>query len=614
MTKIVQSSKFIVHSKNKQSTNYELITNNQTGQILVVVFVALGVVLFTVLSVVAGAQIYFQNAQYFSNAEKAAALAEAGIDKAITALNKTGGSYGGEQETILGDGSYSVTITTIDAGNKLIEATGYIPNKDKPKVKRTIKIVSSKGVGVAFVYGVQVGEGGLQLGNNNQVQGSIYSNGNITAGNNNTITGDAWVAGGPAGSADQQTDCEGVNCADFIFGKLVTGQLQLDTAQSFKPAATEKLNRIQIKIKKIGAPSDVTVRIMKDKDGKPDKNNVLATGTLFSSLVTTSYGWIEVTFDSTPSLTASNTYWLMVDTSNNSSNYWSWQNDLAQSYNRGSPAWSENWNTGNPAWMPIIGDLSFKTIMGGAITSFRAGNNSRVNGSVHANTIENLIIGADAYYKTIISSTVNGQSFPNSEDPPPKVFPISDANITDWQNQATTNGVVGGDITSCMTVLDAKKYVGNVTFDNNCVITVKSPVWITGNLTLNNRNTLRLDSSYGSSSGVIIVEGTVNLGNDNILQGSGQESSILMILSSYDSRTNGISAIKINNTGNSGVFYANKGIIEPGNNNQYKELTAWQIKLTNDTVINYETGLSSALFSSGPSGSFSLVKGTYQVK
>lgn len=586
----------------------------EKGQILVVVFVAMGVVLFTVLSIIAGAQIYFQNAAYSIDSEKAAALAEAGVDKAITALNKTGGNYGGEQETILGDGSYSMTITTKDAAAKLIEVTGYIPNKDKAKVKRTIKISASKGVGVAFVYGVQVGEGGLQLGNNNQVQGSIYSNGNITAGSNNTITGDAFVAGGPAGSPDQETDCEGSNCTDFIFGRSVAGLNQLDVAQSFKPSISEKLNKISIKLRKIGSPADVSVRIMKDKDGKPDKNNVLATGTLYASLVSSSFSFIDVTFNTTPNLTADTTYWIMIDTSENQSNHWSWQNDLAQSYTRGSPVWSSNWNTGNPTWTVIIGDLSFKTIMGGTVTSIRAGNNSRVNGDVHANTIENLTIGRDAYYKTIINSSVGGTSYPNSDDPPPKVFPISDANVLDWQNQATTNGVITGDISTCQSTLESRKYVGNVSFDNNCVVTVKSPVWITGNLTLNNRNTLKLDPSFGLSSGILIVDGVVNLGNDNILQGSGTGSSILMILSTYDSRSNGISAIKINNTGNSGVFYAHKGIIEPGNNNQYKELTAWQIKLTNDSVINYETGLSSTLFSSGPSGSYSLVKGTYQVK
>lgn len=594
----------------------------QKGEILVVVIAALGVVLFTVLFIIAGAQLYYQNAQYSQNAEQATALAEAGIDKAITALNKTGGSYSGEAETILTGGSYSVTVITKDAANKIIEATGYVPGKANAKAKRVVKIIASRGVGVAFVYGVQVGEGGLQLGNNNEVQGSIYSNGSITAGNNNTITGDAWVAGGPQGAPDQQTDCEGSNCTDFIFGTTASGLLQLDVAQSFKPTISAALNRVAIKVKKIGNPSDVTVRIMADKFGAPDKNQVLATGTLFNSLVTTSYGWIDVSFDSTPSLTSDTSYWLMVDTSSSNINFWSWQNDLAQSYNRGLLKWSPNWSTGNPAWSDFNGDLSFKVIMGGAVTSIVGGTNDVIGGSAHANTIQNFTIQKDAYFKTIVNSQVQGTSFPGSEDPPPKIFPISDANILEWQDQADgpdgTN-VYNGDINGCVSILESKKYVGNVTFDSHCTVIVKSPIWITGNLTLNNTNILRLDQSYGTTSGVILVGdgssgGLITLGNSNKLEGTGQGSSILMVLSTYDSRTSGISAIKITNTANSGVFYASKGIVEPGNSNTYKELTAWKILLTNNAIINYETGLSSTLFTSGPTGGYTLVKGTYQVK
>ena len=88
----------------------------ESGQILVIVFIALGVVLFSVLSLVAGAQLYFSNSNYTVDGEKATALAEAGADKALASLNKTAGAYSGESETILGDGSYSITITSKSAG------------------------------------------------------------------------------------------------------------------------------------------------------------------------------------------------------------------------------------------------------------------------------------------------------------------------------------------------------------------------------------------------------------------------------------------------------------------------------------------------------------------
>src|SRR3989338_9116377 len=191
--------------------------NNQLGKMLVMAVASLGVVLFSVLFIIAGAQLYSQNSIYSANAERATALAEAGVDKALGSINRTGGNYSGEGLDTDGvsigqggEGEYSVKITPLDAASKVIEATGYIPNKAKAKVKRTIKITASRGVGTAFLYGIQVGEGGMELGNSNVVTGSVYSNGSIVAGNSNQVSGDIWVAGGPQPTPDQAAPaCEG---------------------------------------------------------------------------------------------------------------------------------------------------------------------------------------------------------------------------------------------------------------------------------------------------------------------------------------------------------------------------------------------------------------------
>lgn len=590
-----------------------MIKFNQSGQILLLVFVSLGVILFTVLFIVGGSQIYFQNSQYSYQAESASAIAEAGVDKAIASLNKTGGSYNGEVETALGDGTYTVTITTKDTATKYIESTGYIPNKSKAKAKRTIKVSVSRGIGASFIYGVQVGDGGLQLGNSNQVNGSIYSNGSVTAGNGNVVTGDVWVASSTQIIPDQTTDCIGSNCQDYIFGKSVNGELRLNVAQSFKVSNSGLLNKLTLKLKKIGVPPDSTIRILLDKNGEPDKTNVIATGTLASSLVSSIYGLIEVTFSSSPSLISGTSYWIMISTSSDNNNYFAWRSDLAQSYNNGSPFYSDDWQAKNPKWINISGDLSFQVYLVGGANKISAGNSFTVGGNAHANTLENLTIQKDAYYQTLINTTVGGVGYSNSQDPPPKPFPLSDANIAEWKQQAENAGVTTEDISVCSN-LNAGKIVGSVTFNSNCNITVSSPIWITGDFIINTNNTIALEQSFGPISGIIVVDGIISLGSNNHVVGSGVDSSVLLLLSTYDSRTNGISAIQISNTGNVVVLYADKGIIEPGNSNQFKELTAWGIKLINNGQITYDTGLSSSLFSSGPAGSFGLVKGTYQVK
>lgn len=589
---------------------------NQSGQVFILATVVLVLLMMSTLLIIGNSLHFSQNSKYSLESIQATNIAEAGVDKAVASLNATGGSYTGESETMLGQGSYSVTIVSENANIKIIYATGYLPNKTNPKVKRTIKVVASKGIGTSFVYGIQVGEGGMDLNSNNIIEGSVYSNGPIYMNSNNEVTGDVWVATTPATTADQETSCTGVNCTDYIFGKTFSGEQRLDVAQSFMPSISERLNKVSIKIRKIGTPSDATVRILADDNGKPKKSSVLATGMLYSNLVSGTASFVDITFDQNPQLEVDRTYWLMVDTSSNTDNYWMWENDTVQSYTRGVPKWSPNWNTGNPTWNNIVGDLSFKVYLGGTINSLDGNSTDTIRGNVHANTIQDVKIKGDAYYQTIINSQVDGNSYPGSPDPPPKAFPISQGNIDEWTRQAELAGVEVGDRIygqgTCPVVIESKKIVGNVTFDTNCTATLKSPIWITGDLTISSSNNLKLDQSYGSSSGLIVVDGKVQVGSNNKLEGTGIGSSFFMVLSTFDSRVNGIPAVKIVSNGNTGVFYADRGIIEPGSNNSFKELTAWKIRLATNTTINYETGMSSAFFTSGPSGSYSLVKGSYQ--
>lgn len=587
----------------------------EAGQILILVFIALGVVLFTVLFVIAGAQVYFGNAQHAYEAEKATFLAEAGVDKAVASLNKTGGSYNGELETSLNDGTYSVSITSKDASTKIIESIGYLPNKTNPKIKRIIKTQVSTGAGVSFMYGLQVGEGGLEMGNGATLNGSVYSNGNIVGGTNTTITGDVWVAGGGQASADQQSDCTGVNCQDFIFGKVVSGESRQDTAQSFKPSVDSIINKVSLKLKKIGSPANSTVRLMKDVNGKPDKNNVLASGTLQANLVTGEYSFMDVTFSQSPNLEDDKNYWIMIHSASlDSSNYWVWSLDLAGSYTRGQAKWSQNWQAGSPVWNSLSGDLGFKVFLGGVVTSVNLSNGSRVNGNVHANTITGQIaVSGDAYYQTLGPSvTVNGIEYPSSPDPAPAVFPISDANIATWKLEAEQAGVTTGSLAfgnSCTPTLGPGKITGSVSFGNGCTVTIKSPLWIQGALSAGNTTIFRLDPSFGASSGMIIVDGATSLGNGGDFRGSGTAGSYLMLLSTYSGE-----AVDIGNSAISGIIYTPFGAVELANGASFKEISAWKIELGNTAILNYQSGLASTFFTSGPAGAYSLIKGTYQAR
>ncbi len=472
------------------------------------------------------------------------------------------------------------------------------------------------------------------MGNGAIINGSIYSNGNVSTGTTASITSDVYVAGGTQPSADQQSDCTGINCQDYIFGKSVSGENRQDVAQSFKPSIDGNLNKISLKLKKTGNPSNPTVRIMKDASGKPDKNNVITSGTLSANLVTNQYSFVDVTFNSSPELSANTTYWIMIHTNAlDNSNYWYISNDLAQSYNGGSPKWSSNWQASNPVWISITGDFGFKTYMGGVVHSISLGNGSTVNGNVHANTINGangVILKKDAYYQILDPLvSVQGTKYPNSADSPPTVFPVSDAAVTEWKNEAVAGGITNGDVvggSNCTMNLGPRKIVGNISLSSGCTVTVKTPLWVTGNISGGSPTTFILDSSFGGTSGPIIVDGTTTLGNGSDFKGSGTPGSYLMLFSNFNSiaqggkntcfqgSESGQAAIDTGNSSISGILYAPKGIVNLANGASFKEITAWSIALGNNAVLNYDSGFASTVFSSGPSGSFSLVKGTYQVK
>lgn len=584
----------------------------QTGQILLIALVVVGLVMVNSLMIAGGSQTFYQSTTYSVQSAEAINLAEAGIDKALASLNASGGSYSGEPETVIGDGSYSVVITSPTANTKIIESTGYIPSKSNAKVKRTIKITAAKGIGAAFNYAVQVGEGGFKMNNNSVINGSIYSNGNIEMNNNARITGDAYVAGGVDPTADQQSDCTDPNCADFPFGTNINGSDILDVAQGFQLSKSDYLTKISLKLKKYGSPPDLQVRILGDKSGNPDKNNVLASGLLSQSIVTDKYNFVDVTFSSSPYLTANTPYWIVADTSSNTA-YWSWSGDSILGYPQGNAKWSSNWQAKTPVWNQVNLDLGFKAYLGGTVTYIQGTNGAVISGNAHAHLLEDLSVTKGAYYQTIQNVTA-GNLYPGSEDPSAKVMPISDGNISDWKDLAQNSGVYTGNISSCVNRLGPGKYVGNVNISNGCNVVIKDPVWVTGNLNLSNNVVIKLDPSYGAGSGVFIVDGTITLSNGIIIKGSGTSGSVLTLISLYNSQANGIPAIDINNSGNQGGLFAPYGIIDIANSNNLTELAAWKIILSNDVTINYDTGMASVWFSSGPQGAFSLVKGTYQLK
>ncbi len=189
--------------------------------------------------------------------------------------------------------------------------------------------------------------------------------------------------------------------------------------------------------------------------------------------------------------------------------------------------------------------------------------------------------------------------------PDPVPLPISDEEIQQWKNDAQVGGVLNGDYVldgSDAATLGPTKIAGNLKIQNSAVLTLSGTLWVTGNVNVKNEGRVKLASSYGETSGVIVADGTITLENNSISEGSGNPSSYLIYLSTNSANP----ALMIKNNAIADILYTSQGWIEVQNNTQLVEVTGYGIHLKNNAVIQYEAGLQNARFTSGPGASWEL--------
>jgi len=137
------------------------------------------------------------------------------------------------------------------------------------------------------------------------------------------------------------------------------------------------------------------------------------------------------------------------------------------------------------------------------------------------------------------------------------------------------------------------------------------------NITIKNGPTIKVAPSLGGKSVAIIADNTSNrstsgkISSDNtaVFQGSGTVGSYVLLLSQNNSAETGGSEIAINVANSASgdlLIYAGHGEVLLQNNIKLKEVTAYKVHIKNSAQVTYETGLANLLFTSGPSGSWSI--------
>ncbi len=243
-----------------------------------------------------------------------------------------------------------------------------------------------------------------------------------------------------------------------------------------------------------------------------------------------------------------------------------------------------------------------------------------VTGNTHAHTVTGSHITGALYCQVGGTGNNANNKACNTTLPVPVAIdlPVTEAQITAWKVDAaaiSSNNVTGNLTISTNQTIGPMKIVGNLTISGTPIVTIADTVWVTGNIFFNGgQNTvIKLASTYGNQSGIIIADGYINVGNNMVFEDSGTLGSYIMILSTSvcDENTsvsscNGKNAITINNNANIVIANAQNGTISFANNATVKEVVGQTIRLKQNVGIYYGTGVINVGFTSGPSGSWGI--------
>jgi len=243
-------------------------------------------------------------------------------------------------------------------------------------------------------------------------------------------------------------------------------------------------------------------------------------------------------------------------------------------------------------------------------------NNSTVNGSVYSNKTGVSITGSngaritgDAFAVGTITSpnpVVNGTKNQNQT---PSVMPTLD--YQEWKDAATAGGTTTCSPTCSIgtSSIGPRKYQGNLTVTNGAIITLNGPVYVTGNVIISNNGKVNLSNTFGSNGTIFVTDGTVLVSNNGGFNPNTANPKGYILVATTSTSA---SAMSVSNNGANATFYALEGDASLSNNASVTALVADSLTMGNNATLNYDSGLASSSFSSGPGGSWQPIKGTYK--
>lgn len=271
---------------------------------------------------------------------------------------------------------------------------------------------------------------------------------------------------------------------------------------------------------------------------------------------------------------------------------------------------------------PVEGRNS-NIVRGEAISAGPAGRIDGVHAtsSAYAHTIVDSFIEGDAYYQTISGSTVLGTLHPGSPDQAPRNLPITDEMIEGWKTVAEAAHVISGPCPYKIknnTTIGPAKITCDVEISGSPTVTLAGNLWVVGNLDIKNSPTIQASTALGNKSVVVVADNPSNrltsskieIENSSEFLGSGQPGSYIVFVSQNNSaeQGGGEAAIEIGNTARGEIIlFSGHGEILLQNSVDLREVTGYKVHLKNSAAVNYNMGLQSVLFSTGPSGGYQII-------
>ncbi|HEX7724807.1 MAG TPA: choice-of-anchor R domain-containing protein [Candidatus Paceibacterota bacterium] len=538
----------------------------------------------------------------FGYSKQAFLASNSAINEAIYRL-KAGKVLPGSVTISLASSTATITTTAVPGG-KQISVSGT-DNSYQRNIQANISYAS----GVAFNYGLQAGNGGINMGGGSTVDGNLYANGRIDA-ISATITGSAVSAGSTLIAADQSNNVPSTPPNSIMFRNA---QASADFAQSFTVGTSSVLNKISIYIKRVGSPGNATVYIVADNAGSPSTAEVaIGSVTLTSASVGTSYSWVDLHMSTKPALVAGSTYWLVIDSSSTSGSAY-YVIGANNTYASGAA------KTGiyNGTWNATSLDGYFITYYGGA--SGYIGGAGYVGGvsigsggvgDAWASTVTGASVAGSLYCTT---GTHNNKSCNVTHGSAPAIgLPYTDENISDWKSDGQAGGTTNGNVHVDWRglTLGPREITGDLTIDGGGVLTMTGTLYVHGNVTITGGGKIILPSSFDKYSATIVSDGQFAI-NGGGSTGSGNSKSYLFLVTTSkcpnDVNCGGNDAIEITGGAGSIAVAAQNGTVSISGGGSLKAAVGNNITIGGGSTVTYDSGLAAPEFANGPSGGYSIL-------